>query len=206
MRILHVSAVIQRTGPDPAGPSSRGVVSVEKWKKVWNTFVVVFKGTYRYRVDPKGRVPIPPPFRRALGKEPMVLTRLDECLAGYPAQRWVDLETQLLSLPSFSKSVKTLTRVLASHAVDCPLDAQGRILVPAALRKSVGIAGEAVVVGVLDRFEIWSPDGWDRFLVDSDRLLEDVSVDVAWPTPTSSRSTASDAAAEGPLPQAKPKE
>ena len=48
----------------------------------------MFKGTYRYRVDGKGRLPVPAAFRRALaeaGGEALVLTLLDQCLAAYPA-------------------------------------------------------------------------------------------------------------------------
>lgn len=146
----------------------------------------MFKGTYRYRIDPKGRLPVPPPFRRALHEasgDRVVLTLLDQCLAAYPPAEWARLEDQLSRLPAFSKPVKALTRALASRAVDCGLDAQGRILLPPALRAAAGLAREAVVVGVLNRFEVWSPEPWDAFLRDSERLLDDVSLDVQWPVP-----------------------
>ncbi|HET7292023.1 MAG TPA: division/cell wall cluster transcriptional repressor MraZ [Vicinamibacteria bacterium] len=146
----------------------------------------MFKGTYRYRIDPKGRLPVPPPFRRALREEGagrVVVTLLDQCLAAYPPGEWARLEEQLSRLPAFSKPVKALTRALASRAVDCDLDGQGRILLPPALRASAGLTREAVVVGVLNRFEVWSPEPWDTFLRDSERLLDDVSLDVQWPVP-----------------------
>jgi hypothetical protein len=60
---------------------------------------------------------------------------------------------------------------------------QGRILLPAALRKAVDLAGETVVVGVIDRFELWAPERWDDFLRESERLLDDVSLGVQWPAP-----------------------
>jgi MraZ protein len=146
----------------------------------------VFKGTYRYRIDPKGRLPVPPPFRRALqegGADRVVLTVLDQCLAAYPPAEWARLEEQLSRLPAFSKPVKALTRLLASRALDSPLDGQGRILLPPGLRHSAGLVREAVVVGVLNRFEVWSPEPWDAFLRESERLLDDVSLDVQWPLP-----------------------
>lgn len=146
----------------------------------------MFKGTYRYRIDPKGRLPVPAAFRKDLqegGARHLVVTVLDQCLAAYPPAEWSRLETQLAQLPAFSREVKALTRILASRAVDCGLDVQGRILLPPALRQSAGLTREAVVIGVLNRFEVWRPESWDDFLRDSDRLLDDVSLDVRWPLP-----------------------
>ena len=40
-----------------------------------------------------------------------------------------------------------------------------------------------MIVGVLNRFEIWAPEVWASFLADSERLLDDVSLDLQWPVP-----------------------
>jgi MraZ protein len=170
----------------------------------------VFKGTYRHRIDPKGRLPVPAAFRRALGKEPAVIvTVLDQCLAVYPPAEWARLETQLGVLPAFSRPVKALTRLLLSRAADCELDVQGRILLPPALRESAGLGRDAVVVGVLSRFEIWSPDSWEGFVRESERLLDDVSLDIQWPlppaTPTEPGPTPPEPRPGVGHPQAKPK-
>jgi MraZ protein len=168
----------------------------------------VFKGTYRHRIDPKGRLPVPAVFRRALGSEAgVVVTLLDQCLVVYPPAEWGRLEAQLGALPAFSKQVKALTRLLLSRAADCEIDAQGRILLPPALRESAELGRDAVVVGVLNRFEIWSPESWDAFVRESERLLDDVSLDIQWPLPpaTPTESTWPPAAPppEPTLPQAK---
>ena len=149
----------------------------------------VFNGTYRHRIDAKGRLPVPAVFRRALsGESPVVVTLLDQCLAVYPPAEWARLEGQLSALPAFSKQVKALTRLLLSRAADCEIDVQGRILLPPALRETAELVRDAVVVGVLNRFEIWSPDSWDGFVRESEQLLDDVSLDIQWPlapaTPT----------------------
>ena len=111
----------------------------------------------------------------------VVVTLLDQCLAIYPPGEWARLEAQLAALPAFNKQVKALTRLLTSRAADCEIDVQGRILLPPSLRQSASLTRDAVVVGVLNRFEVWSPDAWDGFVRESERLLDDVSLDIQWP-------------------------
>lgn len=142
----------------------------------------MFKGTYRHKIDPKGRLPVPAVFRRQLpAGVGLVATVLDQCLAVYPAAEWERLEAQLAQLPAFSRTVKSLTRLLASRAADCELDVQGRILLPPSLRAGVGLSRDVVVVGVLNRFEVWAPEAWEGFVRESEGLLDDVSLDVQWP-------------------------
>lgn len=164
----------------------------------------MFKGVYRHRIDAKGRLPVPAGFRKALAEGRVVLTRLDQCLAVYPPGEWRRVEDQLAALPTFNKQVKALTRLLTSRACDCALDAQGRILLPAALRAEAALAREAVVVGVLNRFEVWNPEAWNEFVRDSERLLDDASFDVQWP-PAPSRSVPPESSTpDHTLPQRKP--
>jgi MraZ protein len=166
----------------------------------------VFKGYYRHRIDAKGRLPVPAAFRRALAESDaraVVVTLLDQCLAAYADHEWSRLESQLVALPPFSRPVKALTRLLSSRAVDCPLDVQGRILLPAPLRASAKLGREAVVAGVLNRFEIWEPETWAGFLAESERVLEDMSLDVQWPLPPAPGGPPP-ASRRGPRPQGKP--
>jgi MraZ protein len=169
--------------------------------------LAVFKGTYRHKIDPKGRLPVPAAFRRLLaaaGAERLVLTPLDQCLAAYPPEEWSRLEGQLAALPAFSRPVKTLSRLLASRAVDCALDVQGRILLPPALRQAAHLTREAVLVGVLNRIELWEPDAWSSFLRESERVLDDVSLEVQWPVPPVAPVVAGSSQPRSPRPQAKP--
>jgi MraZ protein len=147
--------------------------------------LAVFKGTYRHRIDPKGRLPVPAAFRRALADRAprLVVTVLDQCLAAYPPSEWSRLESQLRALPAFSKPAKALTRLLTSRAVDCELDVQGRILLPAPLRLGAQLDREALVIGVLNRFEVWAPERWEAFVAESEKVLEDATLDVQWPLP-----------------------
>jgi len=169
--------------------------------------LAVFKGTYRHKIDPKGRLPVPAAFRRLMaeaGAGGLVVTPLDQCLAAYPPEEWSRLEAQLAALPAFSRPVKTLSRLLASRAVDCALDVQGRILLPPALRQAARLAREAVLVGVLNRIEVWEPEAWASFVRESERVLDDVSLEVQWPVPPAPPGAASPPSRRGARPQAKP--
>jgi len=168
----------------------------------------VFKGTYRHKIDPKGRLPVPAAFRRlmtAAGADGLVVTLLDQCLAAYPPEEWARLEAQFAALPAFSRPVKTLSRLLASRATDCALDVQGRILLPPALRQAARLTREAVVVGVLNRIEVWEPEAWSTFLRESERVLDDVSLEVQWPVSPAPPEAAPAPAHGAARPQAKPK-
>ena len=165
----------------------------------------MFKGTYRHRIDAKGRLPVPAVFRRGLDAGSVVLTLLDQCLAAYPAVQWRRLEQQLAALPVLGRQARSLTRLLLSRACDCALDTQGRILVPPALRAAAGLEREAVLIGALDRFEVWRPEAWEQFLKESERLLDDLTLDIPWPLSPAPVRPAEPTPALPPRPQAKPK-
>ncbi len=142
----------------------------------------MFKGTYRHRLDGKGRLPVPAALRRTLpaGKA-LVLTSLDQCVGVYPAAEWQKLEAQLARLPAFDPKARALIRLLLSRAVDAELDVQGRVLVPQELRASTLLETDVVIVGTLNRFELWAPERWEAFLRESEGLLDDPTLQLDWP-------------------------
>ena len=158
------------------------IESVEKWKKLWKTVGPMFAGSFECRMDPQGRVPIPAAFRRCLEDtgDVFILTYFDDAIAGYPKSAWLSLERQVLSLPAFSKKARALSRVLASRAHEARLDAQGRVLVPISLRRLAGIARDVVVIGAMDRFEIWPGSKWSAFTAEAESLLDAASAELSF--------------------------
>lgn len=135
----------------------------------------MFRGRYEYGVDTKGRLAIPSKFREVLGTkfdERLIVTHFDQCLWAYPVPIWQELEKKIAALPQFQEEVKALQRVFVSAASECPLDKQGRILLPPTLREYAGLQKEAVLVGMTQRIEIWSADRWKKIFEESQKTLE----------------------------------
>jgi len=122
----------------------------------------MFRGEYNHTIDDKGRLIIPSRFRYELG-ESFVLTRgLDGCICIYPQNEWDLLEAKLRELPLTNRNSRLVTRFLVGGAVSCELDKQGRILIPAPLREHAGLTKDVVLVGTLERIEIWDRTRWNE--------------------------------------------
>jgi len=123
----------------------------------------VFTGEYRHTVDDKGRIAVPVKFRAQLDPGSRVSGWLDDCLAIHPKAVWDDLAAKVAALPITDQKSRLFQRFVFSHAVEADMDKQGRVLLPAYLRDSIGLGGDAVVVGSRDHAEIWAPARWDDY-------------------------------------------
>ena len=65
-------------------------------------------------------------------------------------------------MPNSDPNKVVLKRFIGSESIQVPLDKTGRICLPEEMAKAAGISDEAVMVGLLDRFEIWSPERYQR--------------------------------------------
>lgn len=123
----------------------------------------MFRGRYEHTVDIKGRTSIPSKFREVLSAnydERLIMTNFDGCLWAYPVSEWQEIELKVAALPQFRDDVKALQRFFISAATECPIDKQGRILVPPTLREYAGLEKDIIMVGMTKRIEIWSKDRW----------------------------------------------
>lgn len=125
----------------------------------------MFRGSFEHSVDAKGRVSVPSRFRDILAERyegRLVLTMdFDKCIMVYPLEEWERVEEKIKSLPQSQKEVKDFMRFVFSNATECELDKQGRILIPPALRERAGINKGVMVVGIINKMEIWDKAAWD---------------------------------------------
>jgi MraZ protein len=125
-----------------------------------------FSGKYYYTIDPKGRVIIPSPFREIIFTNystKLYITNdvFDRCLHIYPQEEWNRLEEKVRPLPKSQEEVKFFMRRVIASAQEVELDKQGRVLVPAAHREDAVLNTDIVIVGQIEKIELWDRKEWD---------------------------------------------
>lgn len=124
----------------------------------------VFVGTFRHAVDEKKRVAIPAKWRAAArgSQEFYVLPDPKNCLVVLPASAMEKMLQRADDISIGEYERRDVVRVIASRAHGTPCDKQGRVVLTDTLLKHAGIEKDAVLVGALNRFEIWSPKRWEE--------------------------------------------
>jgi MraZ protein len=131
----------------------------------------LLRGTTPINLDPKGRIAIPTRYREELqescDRQMVVTVAVDEKCAGlqgclwlYPLPEWEKLEQTISKLPTLNKMAGNLRRFVIGNALDCEMDAQGRLLLPERLRQIAEFDKQVVLVGQLNKFEIWNDAAW----------------------------------------------
>lgn len=127
-----------------------------------------FKGSYRYTVDSKGRINIPAKMRKNMSPDAndnFVITRgLDGCIFVYPNDEWAKREAELRKLEQTNKDARRYTRMLLEFASDVELDGQNRVTLTKELMEYAKIGGDVLILGALDRIEVWNPDEYAKYL------------------------------------------
>ena len=125
----------------------------------------MFRGMSSLNLDPKGRLAVPTKYREQLntlcgGQLILTIDTEQQCLLLYPACEWQLIEEKLAELPSFNPVARRIQRLLIGHATEVALDANGRFLLPANLRKYAKLDKKTVLLGQANKFEIWSEPQW----------------------------------------------
>ncbi|MEO6349618.1 MAG: division/cell wall cluster transcriptional repressor MraZ [Candidatus Limnocylindrales bacterium] len=123
----------------------------------------MFTGEYRHAIDAKGRVAVPARFRAELAVGAFVSRWIDSCLAIFPRPEWERLADRVSELPFSDAGARVFSRFVFSGAFEFTLDAQGRLVLPPALREFATLKDDAVVVGARDHIELWEPGQWAAY-------------------------------------------
>ena len=128
-----------------------------------------YNSLYRHGVDEKRRVQIPAKWRPVQpGTEFTVMlwpkAKEGPCLRVLPPQEMAELMRDIDAMPNSDPSKVVLKRFIGSESIQVTLDKAGRVCLPEGMAEAAGLKvnGEAVLVGLLDRFEIWNPDRYEK--------------------------------------------
>lgn len=122
----------------------------------------MFQGETAITIDDKGRLAIPTSYRDLVAREcgnRLVITYNpfeSGCLYLYPQPVWERVREQVNALPRTKSVSRNLQLKLVGAASFVEPDGSGRISVPASHRNAVGIEKKAVLLGMGDKFELWS--------------------------------------------------
>lgn len=127
----------------------------------------MFRGISNISIDTKGRLSMPSKYRDAIlasaaGQIVITVDHADKCLLIYPMDQWLKVEQSLMSLPNVNRRVRNMQRLILGHAAELELDVQGRVLLPAPLREYAGLDKRIVLVGQVNKFELWDADQWQQ--------------------------------------------
>ena len=130
-----------------------------------------FRGESLQKVDAKGRVSVPAPFRRVIeagdpawsdGLRPNFVivygTQRQQFLECYTMASIAEIDRRIARMPLGSKDRRMLERIYQSFAMPTQVDEDGRIVLPQKLRDKLAIGAEAFFIAAGDRFEVWKPD------------------------------------------------
>ena len=122
----------------------------------------MFKGHAICNLDNKSRLVLPAKFRKYIQNDAdnkVILTRgVPECILVYPQNIWDKVQSILMNYNYFIPDERLFIKGLLFHANDYELDSQHRILLPSDLIEFAHIKKEVVVVGMIDKLEIWDPE------------------------------------------------
>ena len=138
----------------------------------------MFSGTFRPKLDDKGRLFLPAKFREAMG-DGLVITRGQE--------RSIDMRTQA-DFAVFTEKFKNASqtdarlraygRMLFALASEQTPDKQGRITITPELRQYASLDRDCVVIGIYDRVEIWEPQAWADYTAQQESAFSDVQEEI----------------------------
>jgi len=135
----------------------------------------MFLGEYRHNIDYKGRLSVPKKFRGNLANGAILTKGLDGCLFLYSKESWSDLTARLQQLSVTQADTRAFERYLFGGAAEAQFDQLGRIKIPEYLLVYAGITKEVILVGILGRIEIWSPDRWDKLAKNLEKRGEEIA-------------------------------
>jgi len=141
-----------------------------------------FKGRYSYSVDNKGRIALPAKLRKTVSpeaNETFIVTRgFEQCLFVYPQDEWNRLEDSIRRLSPSNPQHRFFVRTLLQWSTDCQLDSQARLSISQDLLRFAGIENEVLILGVLERIEIWNPKIYEEYMNNQPATYETVAESV----------------------------
>jgi len=138
----------------------------------------MFQGHVNTVVDDKGRLILPAKFRKHILPEANGIINVtlgrDNCIWLFPSNEWSKvLKTIGSTNPYTDEEVENRRRMLF-HTDDISVDSQHRILLPGELLEAVGIKKDVLLLGQIERVEVWDPEAYKKYMASRPDTYENV--------------------------------
>ena len=131
-------------------------------------------GTYYHTLEDNGRVSLPKPFRTE--QTEWIVTRgLDGCLFLLSPEQFKQELSQITTRTFTNKDTRDLTRLFANEAQEVTPDKAGRVQLPEYLTAFAGLKKNVVIVGSINRVEVWDRDKYHDYLKQLEPKAEDLA-------------------------------
>lgn len=143
----------------------------------------MFRGYFEHTIDSKGRISVPAGFRTELAnlraadrqdaadedaEDSVMVTNFVQneirCLDVYPMPAWEQVEEAMLMKERMDPEARQVRNFYLGRACPCPVDKQGRILLPQHLRSWANLKRDVIFVPDLDRFQIWDKETYEKYM------------------------------------------
>jgi MraZ protein len=123
-----------------------------------------FTGLFKHTLDDKGRVTIPSAWRSAHGDEDVFLAtpHPDGYVAVLPPTEVEKLHAKIAQMALSDGAGQDFASRFFAQTQSFSFDKQGRVGLTADLLEHAGIAKDAVLVGSLTKFNMYSPSRWQK--------------------------------------------
>ncbi|HMD45662.1 MAG TPA: hypothetical protein VKG43_05860 [Acidimicrobiales bacterium] len=133
-----------------------------------------FVGRYEHSLDTKGRVILPAKFRAAFERGGYLTEYREGCLALWTPGEFERQMAGMQERAANGRSDRNRARLWASSSYEVEVDRQGRMPIPLHLREFASLQGDVLVLGTIDRVELWNPVSWDERVRPEERwFIED---------------------------------
>ncbi|MBD5132117.1 MAG: hypothetical protein HDT28_05975 [Clostridiales bacterium] len=120
-------------------------------------------------MDDKGRLRIPPTFRKLLGDNPMIFCCFGKCLYVYTGEDYEKLIERFSTADMLDDDMGDIMRAIFSSTQPLVEDKQGRVSLNSSFMEQCGLTKNVVSIGVLNHVEIWDEDEFKTHMAGIDR-------------------------------------
>ena len=150
----------------------------DKWQERGAAVFLGFLGTHTPKLDDKGRFFLPARFREPLTGGLVITKGQDRCLVIQTPDAFRAMADRFYAGSPTVREVRNFQRTVFAGASEQVPDKQGRVGIPLLLRGYAGLDKDIVVIGAINRLEVWDADSWQDYSAEQEPVFAEMNGEV----------------------------